>query len=185
MIKAIQHHCNDIRTKPLSPWGEIDLQIDDDGRLVVKHDPDEPYPSHLDYVRPRYSSFLINIKQNLHERYYARIEKELAGQIIGFIDVPPPSLIFLQDYPIYERVSEFENCSSYAKRCYIDPLKSQRPADYFALFNKCPPSARVIITSPDLHGLEAKETLEQIIFLCGNRIDGILTKNPVEVQKLC
>lgn len=192
MVKFFQHRVNHLNwtgTPQYSEYGEIDIQIDNLGRVMAQHDPDEKYPIYVEQLLDRYKSFIVDIKQNMQLCYFDKIAAAFGNKLEGFIDVPYPCASEVRrKYKVFERHSEYEK-NSCAEQYYLDPLKSWDES-YKELMEEisCYGSPNeTIIAAPDLHGVAAVNSLQVISDLIKEypQIYGIITKHPVEMAKLC
>ena len=205
MIKVIQHRVNDYLIPRLSDFAELDIHIDSDGEVVIKHDPDERLAVRVPAILSMgFDKLLIDIKQNLSPRFIRKIVDVVGfDNILGFIDVPWPSASFFLNGVkpnLYWRLSRYERPPEDASKIYIDPITEKcETRDYkrliidFSYYNRRNGGeATYIIAAPDLHGKDLNSTLQVVRDLHEDfantymikSLEGIITKYPTEVQEL-
>lgn len=192
MVKIFQHRVNSINWQGVpqySDYAEVDIQIDNRGRVMAMHNPDEPYPMYVEQLLGRYKGFIVDIKQNMPRYYFDKIATTFGEKLEGFIDVPYPCVVEVRrEYKVFERYSEYESPKC-AEQYYLDPLKSWNES-YKELMDdiSCLGSPnQTIVAAPDLHGVAAVNSLQVIDALIKEypQIYGVITKHPVEMAKLC
>jgi len=187
-MKIIQHRVNEdgYWARPRAKYAEVDIQIDTNGDVVARHNPEDPWRGWGFQYLPRWSGFLVDIKQNLSIEHLQRIVECFDNKLIGFIDVPFPSVYFAATraaMPIYGRYSRYEPFNALYRRLWLDPIGYPLPLEYYELMDRVPTWIEdVIIAAPSLHG----ESCQEDIAVCRyakkfKNISGIVTKYPEEL----
>lgn len=187
---VVQHRVNNPLDKLYTDFAEIDVYVDGNTPIVCHNLGD--YKCYLeDYVETsKASKFFVDIKQNLSVEQFKRID-ELAGhRVLGYFDVPYPSVYYLREYPIWYRFSEFEPQMDNSNSLWVDPLVSQTKNKMLSMLAMAHPDSRLMIASPELHGNSKKEVLDTwdgIKFFKqrnkGAGIFGLVTKFPLEAKE--
>jgi hypothetical protein len=186
---VIQHRVNVIYTEHSAQYAEVDVQVADDGSLVIKHNPDD-YPVSLEsYLKwSKFDGYFVDIKQNMDVKYIKYIAEAFGDKLLGLFDIPMPSVFFTPhlNLPIYLRVSELEPYNKNFRHIWLDPLKSYSPSRYGGLLNLLPhyTDIQVIVACPSLHGKTMRECKEVWEYLKKHNIQGIVTKHVKECTKI-
>lgn len=185
----IQHRANNLTDPVTSDIAEVDIHIDMNGDIVVKHDPSDS-GWQLDYFLActKHKKFFVDIKQNLSVDYYNKIIEEFGDKLIGLFDVPFPSSFFAnkEKLPIYRRISEYEsNDTNFYTRFWIDPLLSWGPEKYSILISRNIMYGKIIVACPSLHG-QSIEVCKKLWRYLEQRkdIEGIVTKYVDEFRRI-
>ena len=188
---VIQHRANFPPTNAKTAVAEIDVQIDNQGRVVVGHNPDGIFHTAEFFLKhTKFKKFFIDIKQNLPVEYLHKIMATFRGKSIGLFDVPMPSAYFLtrSGAAFYQRLSEFEPVQYLSNKFWLDPLSYQDPEAFLNVLRRTQQNQEVVFASPELHNNSFEEAkrvwLALRIYNYHNRnnakIAGVVTKYPEE-----
>ena len=193
---VIQHRAADVTGfTNKAEFAEIDVHINSIGDVVIKHDPDDVEWEIDHFFRvSKHKKFLIDIKQNLHIDYLEKIAEEFEGRSLGFFDVPFPSAFYArqQGFKIWARLSEFEPINYLFDHFWVDPLASWTGGKYLSLMAKADQNHKMMIASPELHGVERSQMLavwETIQMVTSGDVEirgeivGMVTKYPKEAEE--
>lgn len=197
-MKIFAHRQND--WKPGNEHGvygaEIDVQITDRGEVVAKHDPCfnlvPPVKVSAIVEHAGFDKFFVDIKQNLDVDFLEKIMDAFGDKLHGLFDVPMPAAYYAirEDFPVYQRLSEFEPYLNLVNKFWLDPLTSCTAWKYQRLLSSVPKDGKVIICSPDLHGQKYSSQLIEIwnwikdrLEDKDERIEGLVTKTPDRALK--
>lgn len=191
--KIIQHRANSLLNlrfqPPVVDYAEIDVHVGIDGKVVVRHDPDDQWGEYnaIEYLRRApFKGYLVDIKQNLEVKYLKRIQEVFKDKLLAFIDIPWPSLHFaLQDssLPILGRLSYYEPYNLRYNAFWLDPLRDCEVDSYVDLLNDIHYSKKAIVAMPSLYGKGLDEDLEVYKVLAEKyQVDGVVTKFPKELS---
>jgi hypothetical protein len=179
---VIQHRANSPYIIAQSDIAEIDVQIDNLGRVVVGHEPDGiNIAAEMFLESTAFDKFFLDIKQNLSSEQYEKIKRAFKGRYIGLFDVPMPAGYYLsKNTNFYSRLSEYEEATGLTTNFWLDPLTSWAVETYDWLLNQTFDGNGVIVACPSLH--------EQTVLQCkpiwnwikenDSKIKGIVTKHP-------
>jgi len=185
---VIQHRANNIHDPVYTDVGEIDVHIDSEGSMVVKHHLEDcGWELEFYLERATHKKFFVDIKQNLRVKDYVRIINAVGDRLIGLFDVPMPAGYFLARSGIsfYARLSEIERPTTLTDKFWLDPLINWSPESYDVISNSIfVDKLKTIVACPSLHGRDAIECRTLWRWLKDNRFKGIVTKHPKEFMEI-
>lgn len=197
-MKIIAHRKNDLRQSKLGwDYAEIDVQLSDEGIWVVKHDVDERYPVYLNSFLEAFQNkkFFVDIKQNISASLFDDLLDIVGKQLLGIFDVPFPSAYYCSSSAnLYARLSDFEPPNRIFSNYWMDPLASFQPDRYAYLLGLLEHSNRVIVCSPELHGVKDWTMIKPVWAylkkaskaahpeMYGGFIEGLVTKHVEEAK---
>lgn len=192
----INHRANNLTDVAKVSCAEIDVQIYTDGDVVVQHDIDgEGWKASHFLNHSPYETFFLDIKQNLPIHKLKKIAKKFEGRSLGLFDVPFPSAYcaIKEGLDVWGRLSEFEPLNPLFDKFWVDPLASWDKNRYLSLMAQTELNHKMIIASPELHGVEdvdkifdAWEAVRLKVngnITVGGEVVGLVTKHPKQAKE--